>query len=85
MTATEWYTAKRKEYFARYGRQWKHLIIYGDRQNSEASETAMRSGIECRNVGAYGPNEVEMVTNAIMIRDYMKSRRNSAKENEDDR
>lgn len=76
MTATEWYAAKRKDYFARYGNQWEHLTIYGDRQNLEASETALRSGIECRAVNAYGPNEVEMVANSIMIRDYMNSYRN---------
>lgn len=80
MTPKEWYDKKRKEYFARYDNQWQHLFMYGESQNSELCETAMRSGVECRALNAVGPDEIEMIANAIMIRDYIKARRNHHEE-----
>lgn len=77
MTPTEWYSEKKKEYRKRYGVSWDHLSMYGDDQNSEVCETAMRSGIECRYLKPSGPGEIEMIANAIMIRDYIKLRKNT--------
>ena len=79
MTPTEWYSEKKKAYMERYGTAWKHLSMYSDSQNSELCETAMRSGIECRFLKPNGADEIEMVANAIMIRDYIKERHNSAR------
>ena len=80
MTAEEWYTKKRKEYASRYGKQWEHLSMYGVNQNSELCETAMRSGVECRFLKPNSSTEIEMIANAIMIRDYINERHNSYKE-----
>lgn len=80
MTPIEWYNQKRTEYKERYGTPWQHLSMFEPNQNSEVCETAMRSGIECRALQANGADEVEMIANSIMIRDYIKSCRNSAKE-----
>ena len=80
MTPGEWYDKKKAEYKERYGTQWKHLSMYGNNQSSEVCETAMRSGIECRYLQPCSADEIEMIANAIMIRDYIKSCRNIAKE-----
>lgn len=80
MTPIEWYNKQRKEYQERYGTQWRHLFMYGDDQNSDVCETAMRSGIECRWLQPNGADEIEMIANAIMIRNYIKERINSPKE-----
>ena len=78
MTPQKWYDQKRKEYRDRYGVDWEHLFIWSEPQSSEVCETAMRSRIECHMLQANGPDETEMVANAIMIRDYLKLNRNSA-------
>ena len=80
MTPIEWYSEKKKAYAVRYGKQWQHLSMYGDNQNSDVCETAMRSGIECRFLKPNGADEIEMIANAIMIRDYIKQRHNSPME-----
>ena len=80
MTPIEWYSEKKKDYTVRYGKQWQHLSMYGDNQNSDVCETAIRSGIECRFLKPNGADEIEMIANAIMIRDYIKYRHNSYKE-----
>jgi hypothetical protein len=77
MTPKQWYQQKRKEYLSRYGIEWKHLYIWGELQSSEVCETALRSGIECYALQANGSDEIEMIANAIMIRDYLKRNRNS--------
>lgn len=81
MTPQDWYEKKKAEYKERYGTTWKHLSMYGDNQNSEVCETSIRSGIECRYLKPNSANDIEMIANAIMIRDYIKSCRNSAREN----
>lgn len=78
MTPQKWYDQKRKEYRDRYGIDWEHLFIWSEPQSSEVCETALRSGIECRVLQATGSDEIEIVANAIMIRDYLKRNRNSA-------
>ena len=77
MTPIEWYNQQRKEYYERYGNQWQHLSMYGDNQNSEVCETAMRSGVECRWLKPNSADEIELIANAIMIRDYIKLRKNT--------
>lgn len=80
MTPQQWYDKKRKEYKERYGSQWRHLYIWppvGETQNLEVCETAARTGIECRALKANGSSEIEMVANAVMIKDYLAERRNS--------
>ena len=79
MTPSEWYQEKRQEYTERYGRNWKHLSLFEPNQNSALCELAMRSGAWCRWLQANGPDEIEMVANALMIRDYLKSRKNYPK------
>ena len=78
MNPRQWYQQKRREYRDRYGVEWEHLYIWSEPQSNELCETALRAGIECRALQANGPDEIEMVANAIMIRDYLKCNRNSA-------
>lgn len=80
MTPIDWYNKQRKEYQERYGTQWRHLSMYGDNQDSDVCETAMRSGIECRRLQPTNSAEIEMIANAIMIRDYIKQLHNSPRE-----
>lgn len=79
MTPDQWYKEKRNQYQERFGIPWKHLYIWppsDEAQNNEVCETAARSGIECRFLKANGPHEIEMVANAIMIRDELNEKRN---------
>lgn len=79
MTPQTWYAEQRAAYRERYGRDWTHLSMWEPNQSSEVCETALRSGVECHRLAANGPDEVEMVANAVMIRDYLHSRRNDAR------
>lgn len=83
MTPLEWYKTKKKEYRERYNEEWYHLSMFGENQSSEVCETALRSDVECKILKASSPNEIEMIANAIMIRDYLLERKNTARgENE---
>ena len=77
MTPSEWYSLKRSEFKSRYKRDWSHLSMFGDNQNSDVCETAMRAGIECRFLKPTSSEEIEMIANAIMIRDLLKRRLNT--------
>lgn len=77
MTPGEWYKSKRDLYKERYMRDWFHLSMYGDNQNSAVCETAMRAGIECVVLKPTSVEEIEMIANAIIIRDLLIRRLNS--------
>ena len=80
MTPSVWYKNQRNKYIERYNEEWAHLYIWpptGHTQSSEACETALRSGIECRILQANSPSETEAVVNAILIRDYLRANRNT--------
>lgn len=81
MNSSTWYKEKRKQYYERYKQNWEHLYVWpplGYDQSSEACETALRSGIECRLLQANSSREIEEIANAIIIRDYLKENRNTA-------
>ena len=77
MTPSEWYSSKRSEFKSRYMRDWSHLSMFGDNQNSAVCETAMRAGIQCRFLKPTNSEEIEMIANAIMIHDLLKRRLNT--------
>ncbi len=76
MTPAEWYNIKRNEFKSRYNRDWAHRAMFGDHQDSDVCETAMRAGIECRFFKPTSSEEIEMIANAVMIRDLLKQRLN---------
>ena len=81
MNSSKWYKEKRKQYYELYNQEWDHLYIWppaGHAQSSEACETALRSGLECCILQANSPNEIEEIANAVIIRDYLKTKRNTA-------
>jgi DNA-binding NarL/FixJ family response regulator len=79
MTPNSWYQEKRKQYFERFGVQWEHKSMFSEYQDTEVCETAMRCGIESRFLKPSSAEEIEMIANAVMIRDYLKARKNSPK------
>jgi len=54
------------------GEDWVHRHMYGDDQDSEVCEMAMRSGIEARWLKPVNVDEVEMIANAGMIRERLR-------------
>ncbi len=76
MTPAEWYNIKRNDFKSRYNRDWAHRAMFGDHQDSGVCETAMRAGIECRFLKPTNSEEIEMIANAVMIRDLLKQRLN---------
>lgn len=49
-------------------------------QDTYLCETVARSGIECRWLKPTNSSEIEMIGNAIMIREYLQSRKNMGAE-----
>ena len=76
MTPLDWYDKKRKEYKQRYGRDWSHRSMFAPNQDTYLCETVARSGIECRWLKPMNSSEIEMIGNAIMIQEYLQSRKN---------
>jgi hypothetical protein len=72
MTANDYYTRMRRSYKARYDLEWQHRYLWGNEQDEYLCETAMRSGIECRILCAFSTSEIEMVANAIVIKEILQ-------------
>ena len=77
MTPADWYTRKRAEYRAATGRDWTWRDDQGDclsdAKKSEVRETAMRAAVECRALKANGWDEIMLVANAVLIREYLNT------------
>jgi hypothetical protein len=82
MTANDYYNRMRRTYKDRYDLEWQHQYMWGAEQDWYLCETAMRSGIECRALCAYSPSEIEMVANAIVIKEMLQKTNGSQQEHE---